>query len=278
MSGRPWKLWWTQILAILRLEMRKSFSGKRAIIIYLLAASPVIVFGLHSVAVARGWNRCRGTEDFAIYAGEFQLYYLRLAVFFGCVAIFMNLFRGEVLEKTLHHYLLAPVRREVLVAGKFLSGLVAAVVLFGAGTLASFLIVCAHVAGLRNQEFLASPLPGHLVAYLGVTVLACLGYGAVFLMMGLLFRNPMIPAVGVLIWESITIFVPPLLKRLSVIYYLESLCPMQVPFRGGGAIFAISGEPVSAWLAVPGLLLLAAVVIFLSALRIRRLEVNYGAE
>jgi hypothetical protein len=35
---------------------------------------------------------------------------------------------------------------------------------------------------------------------------------------------------------------------------------------------------VSAWLAVPGLLLLAAAVIFLSALRIRRLEVNYGAE
>jgi len=198
----------------------------------------------------------------------------------GCVGVFMNLFRGEVLAKTLHHYLLAPVRREVLVAGKFLSGLVAAAVLFSAGTLFSFLLTASHVARLRNQEFLADPLGAHLAAYLGVTVLACLGYGAVFLMMGLLFRNPMIPAVAVLIWESITVFVPPLLKKISVIYYLESLCPVRVPFRGGGgsALFAISGEPVPAWLAVPGLLLLAAALVALSALRIRRLEVNYGTE
>ena len=265
-----WRLWRAQILAILRLEVRKSFSGRRAIIFYLLAASPIIIFGLHALAVDRGWSRCRGNEDFAAYAAEFQVYYLRLAVFFGCVGIFMNLFRGEVLAKTLHHYLLAPVRREVLVAGKFLSGFVAVVVL----------LTASHVARLRNQEFLADPLGAHLAAYLGVTVLACLGYGAVFLMMGLLFRNPMIPAVAVLIWESITVFVPPLLKKISVIYYLESLCPVRVPFRGGGgsALFAISGEPVPAWLAVPGLLLLAAALVALSALRIRRLEVNYGAE
>jgi len=274
----PWRLWWAQILAILRLEVRKSLVGKRAIIVYLLAATPIILFAGHSFAVAYGFNRCRGTEDFAIFAGEFQIYYLRLGIFFGCVATFMNLFRGEVLEKTLHHYLLAPVRREVLVAGKFLSGLLASVVLFGAGTLGSFLIVASHVAQLRNQEFLADPLPGHLAAYMGVTVLACLGYGAVFLMLGMLVRNPIIPAVAVLIWESITIFLPPLLKQISVIYYLESLCPVRVPFRGANTLFAISGEPVSAWLAVPGLILLAAVAIFLSALRIRRLEVNYGTE
>jgi len=36
--------------------------------------------------------------------------------------------------------------------------------------------------------------------------------------------------------------------------------------------------PPLPWLAVPGLILLAAVAIFLSALRIRRLEVNYGTE
>jgi len=154
------------------------------------------------------------------------------------------------------------------------------VLLFGAGAVLSFLIVASHVASLRHQEFLAAPLPGHLAAYLGVTVLACLGYGAVFLMMGLLFRNPIIPAVAVLIWESITVFLPPLLKQISVIYYLESLCPVRAPFSGSGgsALFAISGEPVSAWLAVPGLIALAAAVILLSALRIRKLEVNYGAE
>ena len=273
-----WRLWRAQIAAILRLELRKTLLGKRAIAVYVLAASAVLLFGMHSIAAGRGWIRCRANEDFLGYAGFFQLFYLRLAVFFGCVFVFMNLFRGEVLEKTLHHYLLAPVRREVLAAGKFLSGLLASVLLFGAGTALSFLIVCSHVAQIRHQEFMAEPLPAHLAAYLGVTVLACLGYGSVFLVMGLLFRNPMIPAVGVLIWESITVFVPPLLKKISVIFWLESLCPVQVPFGGAGKIFAISGEPASPWLAVPGLLALTAVLVLLAALRLRRLEINYGAE
>ena len=42
----------------------------------------------------------------------------------------MNLFRGEMLDKTLHYWFLAPARREVLLAGKYLAGLIAAVVIF----------------------------------------------------------------------------------------------------------------------------------------------------
>ena len=38
------------------------------------------------------------------------------------MGIFSNLFRGEMLEKTLHYYYLTPLRRELLVAGKYLGG------------------------------------------------------------------------------------------------------------------------------------------------------------
>ena len=62
-------------------------------------------------------------QDIQIFAGIFQFFYLRIAIFFGCVGIFSNLFRGEMMDKSLHYYMLAPVRREVLVDGKFLSGL-----------------------------------------------------------------------------------------------------------------------------------------------------------
>ena len=40
------------------------------------------------------------------------------------MGIFSNLFRGEMLEKTLHYYFLTPMRREMLVAGKYLAGLI----------------------------------------------------------------------------------------------------------------------------------------------------------
>ena len=46
------------------------------------------------------------------------------------MGIFSNLFRGEMLEKTLHYYYLTPMRRELLVAGKYLAGLAVALVLF----------------------------------------------------------------------------------------------------------------------------------------------------
>ena len=62
-------------------------------------------------------------SNLLIFATIFRFYFLRLAVFFGCVGIFTNLFRGEMLDKSLHFYLLTPVRREILLAGKYLAGL-----------------------------------------------------------------------------------------------------------------------------------------------------------
>ncbi len=64
-------------------------------------------------------------DDSMVFAGVFQFFFLRLAIFFGCLGIFMNLFRGELLDQSLHFYFLAPIRREALMAGKFLAGVLA---------------------------------------------------------------------------------------------------------------------------------------------------------
>src|SRR6202042_3871915 len=83
-------------------------------------------------------------EDVQVFAGIFQFFFLRIAIFFGCVGIFMNLFRGEMLDKSLHYYLLAPVRREVLVAGKFVSGLVASISIFCLSVVVQWFAMFAH--------------------------------------------------------------------------------------------------------------------------------------
>lgn len=272
----PWRLWRAQIAAILRLEIKKNFWARRAIPVYLLAAAPAVLYGIHLLALWQGLSRCSGRGDAMVYAGMFQFYYLRLGIFFGCVFVFMNLFRGEVLEKSLHYYFLAPVRRELLVVGKYLSGLVTGVALFGGGAALSFLILVPHIAAFRNQSLFATEAPAHLLAYTGVAVLAVAGYGAVFLFMGLIFRNPIIAAVVVLIWESINAFLPPLLKKISVIFYLDALCPVEITQRG--RIFALTVDPPPAGVAIPGLLLLSLALVALSSLRIRRMEISYGTE
>jgi len=271
------QLWSAQTAAILRLELRRILWSRRAIPAWLLAASPVVLFGGHSLAAELGWSQCRGREDLLIWAATFQTYYLRLAIFFGCVGLFMNLFRGEMVEKTLHYYLLAPLRREVLAAGKYLAGLLAALALFAAGTAASYLIVREHVASLNNWDLAAAPPLKYLAGYLGVTTLAVIGYGALFMLFGLVCRNPMFPAVLVLIWESVNLFLPPLLKRLSVVYYLDALCPIEIPGRGG-RLFAMTADPPSAPVAVVGLLALSAALVTASALRLKRIEIRYGTD
>ncbi len=271
----PWTLWGRQALAVMGLELKKSLRGRRHWSVLLLAAAPVSLFALRAAVELPG-EAVQALGGLAVvYAVVFRTFMLRLVVFFGCVAVFANLFRGELQEKTLHYYFLAPIRREVLGIGKYLAGLVSAGFILGSATAASFLLHYLPAGSSQLADFLFDgPGLGHLLAYVAVTFLGCLGYGSVFLLMGLVFRNPIIPTIVVLGWESINFLLPPALKKISVIYYLESLCPVAVPQRG----ITILADPAPLWLAVPGLLLLTAVVLFLAGLRLRRLEVSYSTE
>jgi len=257
------------VAAILRLELKKTFLGKRALGLYVLAAMPVSIVVLRSVVPGVIDNPTDLGEASSHFALLFQ-FLLRLVIFFGCIEIFGNLIRREMLERTLHYYFLTPVRREVLASAKYLTGLLVAFTLFGASTAASFLFAYAPYRGL-DRFFLHGPGVGHLLAYLGVTFLACLGYGAVFLAFGFFFKSPAIPAVIVFGWEGINFLLPPLLKKISIIYYLQAFCP--VPLSEGP--FALLTEAPSAWVAVPGLVLLTAVLLAISWKKVRGMEISY---
>jgi ABC-type transport system involved in multi-copper enzyme maturation permease subunit len=279
MSRAMWKLWRAQVAAILRLEIKKNFLARRGLWIYLLAFGPAALLWAHASLHLRFHQVCDLGRDSLIFATMFQFYYLRLAIFFGCVGVFLNLFRGEMLEKSLHYYLLAPVRREVLLAGKYLAGVITTSTVFGVGTALALAPLFAHNSRSAVDQYLMSGGgAGHVVAYLGVTVLACIGYGGVFLLMGFLFRNPIVPAALVLIWEMMNPFLPALLKRFSVIFYLQSLCPIPVRPQGDFAFLAILSEPTPAYLAVLGLLAVTFAGLWLAARQVRKLEINYGAD
>ena len=270
-------LWLHQIGAVLRLEMRKTFFSKRSWWIYCLAAMPVLICVLHWLVEGRrmGGRHTLG-EDSMIFAGLFQFFYLRATIFFGCMGIFSNLFRGEMLEKTLHYYFLTPMRRELLVTGKYLAGLAVALVVFVGSTSASFLTIGRHFGPAWSDYLYHGPGMQQLGSYVLVATLASLGYGAVFVMCGLLFRNPMIPAAVVFVWENLNPFLPSLLKKVSVIFYLRSLCPVEVPVPPPFSVMVIDTDPTPAWLAIPGLLAVAGIILAYSAITARQTEINYG--
>ncbi len=369
-TGLTTKLWWAQIKAVIRLEMRKTFFAKRGIWIYVVAALPVLLFVAHALvssnwrnssenlarrsekrltyqdlrAVQPGmtreevvailgkppvtfhWNESRteaanstvviGHESYhysdgqndlyvgladgkvenidiregyssgqtaVLFAGVFQFFFLRLAVFFGCLGIFMNLFRGEILDRSLHFYFLAPIRREVLMAGKFLAGLLATCTIFVTSeVLQTIAFLWPLPPSVREVYLYHNHGLEHAAVYVGVTVLACVGYGAFFLVAGMLFRNPIIPTAVILIWEAINPFLPAVLKQVSVIYYLKALCPVDIPSPPGTppffALLISNSDPVSAPLAVLGILIVALIALYASSVQVRRMEINYTTE
>jgi ABC-type transport system involved in multi-copper enzyme maturation permease subunit len=217
-----------------------------------------------------------------IFARIFQSYYLRLAVFFGCVGIFINLFRGEMLDKSLHFYLLTPIRREVLLAGKYAAGLLATVVIFTSSTALQWFALLWQFDSTTIAGFLAAGGWTQFSSYLAVTALACVGYGSVFLAVGLLFRNPVIPTAAVLLWESINPFLPAALKKISMIHYLQSLCPVaaardpEVP--GLVHLLIAPVQPATKSMAVLSIVLLTCVVLVVAARLSRKMEINYSTE
>ena len=244
--------------------------------LYLKMADGKVVFVFVSEAENVG-------QSLIMFAGVFQFFFLRLAVFFGCLGVFMNLFRGEILDRSLHFYFLAPIRREVLVAGKFLAGLLATSAIFVTSELLQTIVFLWHFTPPARDTYLYSNHGlDHAASYLGITILACIGYGAFFLVAGILFRNPILPAAAILIWEAINPFLPAVLKQISVIYYLKSLCPIEIPAPPGMpallALLVSQSDPLSAPVAVLGLTAVALLALCISGRRVRSMEINYTTE
>jgi ABC-type transport system involved in multi-copper enzyme maturation permease subunit len=268
-------LWFRQISAIFRMEVEKNFFSRRSILMYLLALLPIFPLSLIALFRPQG-NEWGGIREYStIYAFLYNGLILRTVVFFGCAWIFMNLFRGELVDRSLHYYFLSSVRREVLVVGKYVSGLATSIVLFTATTVVSMLLLYLPNFYSESVRFFSEGQGlKHLMTYAVITILACIGYGAFFTVVGLFVRNPIIPALVLYGWEWINFLLPPLLKKISVVHYLKSLTP--VPLSEGP--FAVVADPTPAWLAIPGLILVTLIVLIISGYRIRKMEISYGSE
>lgn len=233
---------------------------------FLLAALPIGV-----ACAARILAPMDGGLSRANFAGVFYNLLLGASVFLGCAFVFTKLFRGEILERTLHYYLLTPVRRDVLLLGKYAAGLLASWVLFGTATVVSSVVLFGDVSGPSSSDWLSA-----LLLDLGATLIACMAYGTVFLVFGLVFRNPIIPVAALLGWEGLQFLLPPTLQAISIRHYVGALTATPLPVPDGPiAILAVAPTP---WAGVLVLLALTAAGLVVGAWRLRRLEIRYTEE
>lgn len=270
-------IWLRQLNATLRIELSKCLFTKRALISYILALLPVLLFVTMVVGTATGWVHGIDSVEQArqLFGEAFTTLILGGVIFLGSAAVFISLFRGEILDRSIHYYMLTPVRREVLVVGKYLAGLAACIIIFGLSTLVSFFSI--YIA-FGFEQLISDLSTGvalrHVGLYLGIIILACMGYGSLFMATGLLLRNPFIPILVIAVWEAIHFVLPPSLKIFSVIYYLKGLLP--IPFDEGALAVIVAPPPL--WVSIFGMLTLSIVTVSGSIFLLKRLQVHYSGE
>src|SRR5678815_947402 len=160
-----WGLWAAQAVTIMKVELKRYVLGRRWIGVYAAAYAPVAL--LLAVVVLRPGGpagRISLSDRSQMYAFFFQTFALRLSIFFSCALVFSQLFRGEILEKTLHFYLLTPVRREVIAAGKYLAGVFALALIFSTSTILTNILIYMPNSGGTNF-FLEGPGLSYLTLY-----------------------------------------------------------------------------------------------------------------
>jgi ABC-type transport system involved in multi-copper enzyme maturation permease subunit len=273
---QPWSLWWLQTKRVVRIEVRRNLLSRRAWWIYFLAFVPTVIILIHALFGRHPQFGMAG--DSTVLAGIVQFYYIRLGIFFGCLGIFSRLIRGEMIERSLHFYLLSPVRREVLLLAKFAAGAISALALFGSALIADFVLFYIGYGPAGQDYMFNGPGMGQLEAYLAIVILACLGYGSVFLLLSMMFRNPTPAALLVFAWEAVNPVMPSLLQKISVASYLRHLMPVTIQGKDIFALLTVTTEPVPGWVAVLGLLGLIGVVLTYSCYRMRTLEIRYTTE
>jgi hypothetical protein len=274
MEGRA--LWIRQIRAMFRLELRRTLWSRRAFMMYALAALPVvplIMFNIAVLIIGDLPEEMKTESPLMIYANMFT-FLVRAPLYLAIALLFSSLIRGEILDRSLHYYFLAPIRREVFVVGKFVSGWIASTIIFSISTISSFLLLHLAFGGRHLVDYVGGIGSAHLLGYLVVVALACLGYGAVFLAVGLLLKNPLVPAAIIWLWEQANPFMPAAAKKFSIVHYLNSLMPV-TPTDGPVALLV---EPTPWWMALTGFLILSTLILAFSGWRIRSQEIHYGAE
>ena len=172
------------------------------------------------------------------------------ALFYGTALI-----ADEVEGKTLTYLLTRPVRRGAILAGKFAACLATTLALSLPSVVVTFfLLMTARGWGS------VGPFVPDLFRDMGVVIAALLAYGALFTLLGVLLKRPLIPGLlFVFIWERVA-ELPGYLPRFTLTAYLRSLIHHRPAMEGFSGMF---GEVLPTALCLE--VLAGVVVAFLAA-------------
>lgn len=257
-----------QIMGVFSDEMKRSFLSKRAALIYILGLIPIGLFIVHLEYNDSNHIGYLGE----VFAHIYVLFILRGMTFFAALWLFLSMFRGKIHDHCLHYYFMVPMTRGQLMLAHYISGVallscftfIVLTICYSLFLLSWGLPVVIH--GMRYGSIL-----NHFIIYGGITSLACITYGALFLMFGLFFKNSAIPSIMYFFWELINPLMPPFLKKLTISHHLLELIPVALTYDP-------LGETQPTAISIGFLLGFTLISLAIASWKIDRAEIDYSLD
>jgi len=273
-----WRRRARQVLGIISLELKRKLSAKKTFMgEMVLVLIPLLLIGVKDVHTLLEKSHTQNMgEMFKMFANIFYYFYFRLAVFFLSLSLFTRLIKGEIADRTLHYFFLTPIKKSLLLIGKYLSGMIVSTSLIGGSLIVTFFMIYIPYGWQEfARHFFLGPGVSHLASYLLIVILGCFAYGSLFMMLGLIFKNPHVGGVLFLFWEIASIFLPVRLKSLTLVYYFWSFMPITIM---PDSPIALVSEPAPIWVSTTTLFVVSMIFITVSVFIIKHKEINYTTE
>jgi ABC-type transport system involved in multi-copper enzyme maturation permease subunit len=262
-----------QLAAIARAEFARARRERGFLVMVGLSLLPILTSVLRSVFLpdALSIDVGRATADLAnVLAG----FHLRVVVFFTCALAMVRPYRSEISAQTLHLSLLAPVRRDVLAAGKFLGSFgVVSVLLLSSTVLTWTIRYLACGVEFGGGFILSSRGLAEIAAYLTAMLVAIIGYSALFFAVGVALPRPMLGIAGYLVFEGAAGFIAP-----AQFFSVRQLARAFLPGPAPTGLSSLTRNPLAAPEAIAALAVALVVAAFVTVIAVRRMEISYGPE
>ena len=204
--------------------------SRRGLLMGLLVAAPVAFGLLYRIVIATSGRAPLGASD--LYALVIAVYWIRNVLPLAALFYATALVADEVEGRTLTYLLTRPLTRASIFAGKFLAYLATTFTLaLPAAVVTFFLFMTAP-----GSPALA-PAAADLLRDLGVMLLALVVYGALFGLLGVLLKRPVIPGLIFLYGWELLANVPGYMPRLTLTAWLRSLVTHRPAEEGLAGLF-----------------------------------------
>jgi ABC-type transport system involved in multi-copper enzyme maturation permease subunit len=243
--------------AVFELALEGMALSRRSLLMALLAALPIALALAYRAFLASG-SGVPAITPRDLYAFVVVWYWIRNVLPLMALFHATSLIADEVEGRTLGYLTTRPLRREAVFAGKFAAYLATVLATALPAVVLTFFTLVSARGGVSA---VAAAVPD-LFRDLAVVALTLVAYGALFALLGVLLKRPVITALGILYGWELLANLPGYLPRFTLTAWLRSLVSHRPAEEGLAGWFQ---QVLPAWQALPVLLLASAAFLWAAA-------------